>query len=173
MNPYGASKLAAEAAVAYQARTGKIGSVILRAANIVGAVDGRGDDDLSRIIPKTLAVAAGRFGQLHVNGDGTAVREYLHVADFADACVRAIEACEPGTHQVYNVGSGTGTTVRDIIAAAEKTTGRPIAASWDPRRLSRRSSSRTAPAYEQISDETRPVRPGRDHCPMPGRQCDV
>jgi UDP-glucose 4-epimerase len=64
--------------------------------------------------------------------DGTAVREYLHVADFADACVRAIEACEPGTHQVYNVGSGTGTTVRDIIAAAEKTTGRPIAVSWDP-----------------------------------------
>jgi UDP-glucose 4-epimerase len=114
VNSYGASKLAAEAAAAYQARTGKIGSAILRAANIAGAVDGRGDDDLSRIIPKTLAVAAGRFGQLHVNGDGTAVREYLHVADFADACVRAIEACEPGTHQEYNVGIGTGTTVCDI-----------------------------------------------------------
>lgn len=132
VNPYGASKLAAEAAVAYQAGTGKIGSTILRAFNIAGAVDGRGDDDLSRIIPKTLAVAAGRFGQLRVNGDGTAVREYLHVADFADACARAIEACEPGTHRVYNVGSGTGTTVRDIIAAAEKTTGRPVAVSWDP-----------------------------------------
>jgi UDP-glucose 4-epimerase len=131
-SPYGASKLAAEVAVACQARTGKIGSIVLRAFNIAGAVAGRGDDDLSRIIPKTLAVAAGRSGQLHVNGDGTAVREYLHVADFAHACARAIESCEPGTHRVYNAGSGTGTTVRDIITAAEQTTGRPVAVSWDP-----------------------------------------
>ena len=79
-------------------------------------------------------MAAGRFGQLHVNGDGTAVREYLHVADFAHACARAIEACAPGTHRIYNVGSGTGTTVRDIIATAEKITGRPIPVSWDPPR---------------------------------------
>jgi len=133
-NPYGASKLAAETAVAYQAGTGKIGSIVLRAFNIAGAVDGRGDGDLSRIIPKALAVAAGHFKQLEVNGDGTAVREYLHVDDFARACVLAIEACEPGAHRTYNVGSGTGTTVRDIITATEKITGRPVPVSWGPPR---------------------------------------
>jgi len=133
-NPYGASKLAAETAVAYQAGTGKIGSIVLRAFNIAGAVDGRGDGDLSRIIPKALAVAAGRFNRLDVNGDGTAVREYLHVDDFAHACVLALEACEPGVHRTYNVGSGTGTTVRDIITASEKITGRPVPVSWGPPR---------------------------------------
>jgi UDP-glucose 4-epimerase len=132
VNPYGASKLAAEAAAAYQAATGKIGSIVLRAFNIAGAVSGRGDSDLSRIIPKTLAVAAGRFSQLHVNGDGTAVREYLHVEDFAKACALAVEACDPGTSRTYNVGSGTGTTVRDIISMTEKITQRPVPVSWGP-----------------------------------------
>lgn len=134
VNPYGASKLAAETAVAYHARTGKTGSIVLRAFNIAGAADGRGDGDLSRIIPKALAVAAGRGQQLDVNGDGTAMREYLHVDDFAHACVLALQACEPGTHRAYNVGSGSGTTVRDIIAATEKITGRPVPVSWGPPR---------------------------------------
>ncbi len=134
VNPYGASKLAAEAAAAYQAGTGKIGSVVLRAFNISGAVGGRGDGDLSRMIPRTLAVAAGRVGRLHVNGDGTAVREYLHVDDFARACVLALDACEPGTSRIYNVGSGAATTVRDIISTAERITGRPVPVSWEPAR---------------------------------------
>jgi UDP-glucose 4-epimerase len=132
VNPYGASKLAAEAAVAYQAATGKIGSAIMRAFNLAGAAGGRGDSDLTRIIPKALAVAAGRFGELHVNGDGTTVREYLHVEDFAHACVLAIEACDPGGCRTYNVGSGTGTTVRDIISMTEKVTQRPVPVSWGP-----------------------------------------
>jgi UDP-glucose 4-epimerase len=131
-NPYGASKLAAETAIAWQAGTGKMGSIVLRAFNIAGAVDGRCDDDLSRIIPKALAVAAGRFSRLDINGDGTAVRDYLHVADFARACVLALEACEPGTNTIYNVSSGTGTTVRDIISAVEKITGRPVPVAWHP-----------------------------------------
>jgi UDP-glucose 4-epimerase len=131
-NPYGASKLAAETAVAYQTATGKIGSAVLRAFNIAGAAGGRGDGDLTRIIPKTLAVAAGRFSELRVNGDGTAVREYLHVEDFAQACVLAIEASEPGTCRTYNVGSGIGTTVRDIISMTEKITQRPVPVSWGP-----------------------------------------
>jgi UDP-glucose 4-epimerase len=133
-NPYGASKLAAEAAVGYQAKTGKIGSVVLRASNAAGAAGGRGDGDLSRIIPKAIAVAAGRSGRLHVNGDGMAVREYLHVDDLARACVLALEACVPGTHRTYNVGSGIGTTVRDIISATEMITERPVPVSWDPER---------------------------------------
>lgn len=128
-NPYGASKLAAEHAADYHARTGRIGSVTLRAFNISGAVNGRGDTDTSRIIPKALAVAAGRFPCLHVNGDGKALRDYLHVEDFGHACTLAIEACAPGSSQTYNL-SGTAASVRDVIAAAEQVTRRPIPVSW-------------------------------------------
>jgi UDP-glucose 4-epimerase len=130
-SPYGASKLAAEAVAAYQSRTGKIGSVILRAFNIAGAVNGHGDTDMSRLIPKALAVAAGRFPCLNVNGDGTAIREYLHVDDFGRACALAIETCEPGTSRLYNV-SGTKATVRDIIAVTEHITQRSVPVSWGP-----------------------------------------
>jgi UDP-glucose 4-epimerase len=147
VNPYGASKLAAEIAVAYQARTGKIGSIVIRAFNIAGAVDGRGDGDLSRIIPKALAVAAGRFKRLDVNGDGTAVREYLHVDDFAHACVLALEACESGAHRTHNVGSGIGTTVRDIITATEKITGRSVPPPWRPS-YDRRASGEAGEALD-------------------------
>jgi UDP-glucose 4-epimerase len=130
-SPYGASKLAAESVTAYHARTGKIGSVILRAFNLSGAVNGRGDSDTSRIIPKALAVAAGRFPCLNVNGDGTALRDYLHVDDFGRACTLALEACEPGTSQTYNVG-GTAASVRDVITVAEQVTQRPVPVSWGP-----------------------------------------
>jgi UDP-glucose 4-epimerase len=130
-SPYGASKLAAESVAAYHARTGKIGSVTLRAFNISGAVNGRGDTDTSRIIPKALAVAAGHSPCLHVNGDGTALRDYLHVEDFGRACTLALEACEPGTSQTYNVG-GTAASVRDVITVTEQVTQRPVPVSWGP-----------------------------------------
>ncbi len=55
-----------------------------------------------------------------------AVREYVHVADLADAYVAALPAAEPGTHRVFNVGSGVGTTIRDVIGAVEEVSGRPL-----------------------------------------------
>ena len=99
-NPYGASKLAAESVIGYQAATGAIGSVVLRTFNVAGAVAGRGDLDETRIIPKAIAVAAGRAERLNVNGDGSAVREFIHVDDLARAYVAALEACEQGRHRV-------------------------------------------------------------------------
>ncbi|MGH3328202.1 MAG: NAD-dependent epimerase/dehydratase family protein [Streptomycetales bacterium] len=126
-NPYGASKLAADQVIGYQCGTGRLGAVSLRCFNVAGAVDGRGDTDETRIIPKALAVAAGRAPHLEVNGDGTAVREFVHVDDLAAAYVLALQGCEPGRHQVFNVGSGTGVSVLDVIAAAEAVTGRPLA----------------------------------------------
>lgn len=75
--PYGASKLASEHAVQWHARTGAISAVILRTFNVAGAVDGFPDPEASgRIIPKILAVCAGTADALHVNGDGSAVREW-------------------------------------------------------------------------------------------------
>ncbi|MGH9161890.1 MAG: NAD-dependent epimerase/dehydratase family protein [Vicinamibacteraceae bacterium] len=125
-NPYGASKLAADRAAADLAASGAIGAISLRAFNIAGAVNGVADRDLTRLIPKTLAVQAGRAAELVVNGDGSAVRDFVHVWDMAAAVVAALEACTPGAWQAYNVGSGRRTSVADVVAAAEDVTGRPV-----------------------------------------------
>ncbi|GAA4105484.1 NAD-dependent epimerase/dehydratase family protein [Actinomadura miaoliensis] len=125
-SPYGASKLAAEQAVRFHARTGAIGAVVLRTFNVAGSVDGRGDPDPTRLIPRALAVAAGEAPHLEINGDGAAVREYVHVDDLADAHVRALAAARPGEDRVYNVGSGAAVSVRDVVAAVEKVTGRRV-----------------------------------------------
>jgi UDP-glucose 4-epimerase len=61
-----------------------------------------------------------------VNGDGTAVRDFVHVADMAAAFALALYACEPGTWRAYNVGSGRPSTVNDVIATTEMVTGRPV-----------------------------------------------
>jgi UDP-glucose 4-epimerase len=124
-NPYATSKLAAEHVIAHLASTGRIAAVTLRCFNIAGAVDGLGDRDLTRIIPRTLAVAAGQ-GRLTINGDGSAVREYTHVTDVAAAFARALEHAEPGRAAVYNVGSGRGVTLAEVVAVAEQVTGRPV-----------------------------------------------
>jgi UDP-glucose 4-epimerase len=125
-NPYAASKLAADLAAASVAGTGAIGAVSLRAFNIAGATGGTLDRDESRLIPKILAVQAGHAAELVVNGDGSAVRDFVHVDDMADAFLRALDACTPGTWRAYNIGSGRRTSIRDIVTAAETLTGRPV-----------------------------------------------
>ncbi len=127
-SPYGASKLAAEQAVRFHARTGAVGAVVLRTFNVAGSVDGRTDPDGTRLIPKALAVAAGRAPHLEINGDGRAVREYLHVDDLAAAYVLALADVRPGEDRVYNVGSGAGVAVREVVAAVEAVTGRRVPA---------------------------------------------
>jgi UDP-glucose 4-epimerase len=131
-NPYGASKLSAEAAIGYQAGLGRISAVTLRTFNVAGAVDGHGDADTSRIIPKTVLVAAGQADCLTVNGDGSAIREYTHAGDLARAYVMALDSAESAGHRVYNVGSGFGASVRDVIKATERITGHPVSVRWGP-----------------------------------------
>ena len=124
-SPYGKSKAAAEDAVAAASTTGALGAVCLRMFNVAGAVAGRTDTDRTRIIPKTLAVAAGRESRLEVNGDGHAVRDFVHVQDVAEAFLLALMTCRPGAYTVYNVGA-TAASLLDVITIAERTTGRPI-----------------------------------------------
>jgi UDP-glucose 4-epimerase len=124
-SPYGTSKLAADEAVIRQATTAVLGAVVIRAFNICGAVAGVGDSNLSRIIPKTIAVAAGQASHVDINGDGSAVRDFVHLDDLARAYVLALDACEPGAHAVYNVGA-TRASVSDIVAATERVTGRSV-----------------------------------------------
>jgi UDP-glucose-4-epimerase GalE len=122
-NPYAASKVAAEAAIRWQARAVDMSATVLRIFNAAG---GR-DPDATRIVPRVLAVAAGVTPQLDVNGDGTVLRDYLHVDDVGEAFVAALDhGAEPGSSRRYNIGSGRGTSVLDVVVAAERVTGRSI-----------------------------------------------
>jgi UDP-glucose 4-epimerase len=123
-NPYAASKFAAEQLVTAHAATGAVSAVVLRCFNVAGAVDGHADADPTRLIPNVLRAARGELPHVTVSGDGSAVREYTHVCDVAAAFRLAVEAERVG--DVYNVGTGRGVAVRDVIAVAERVTGRPV-----------------------------------------------
>ncbi|MFC5065805.1 NAD-dependent epimerase/dehydratase family protein [Actinomycetospora atypica] len=137
-NPYAASKLAAELLARDVALAGGPGVVCLRAFNVAGP----GDRDMSRVVPALLANVSDGTSQTSdvrdpprsftVNGDGSAVRDYLHVADLADAVLAAATVAEPGTWRAFTVGSGRGTSVAELIATVERVTGRPVDVRYGP-----------------------------------------
>jgi UDP-glucose 4-epimerase len=126
-SPYGTSKLAADNAAMDLAGAGAIGAISLRAFNISGALPGHPDPDETRLIPRMMAVQRRTAPELVVNGDGDAIRDFVHVADMAQAFALALDACELGAARVYNIGSGRATRVRDVISMVEQVTGQPVA----------------------------------------------
>lgn len=130
-SPYGESKLAAERHLQDRASARTIAPIILRAFNVAGSVAGFGDPDESRIISRTLLAAAELRPPLMLNGDGSAVRDFVHVDDVAHAYLLALSAAttpSPGptpTLRAYNVGA-TAASVREIIATVEAVTGRRV-----------------------------------------------
>lgn len=125
-NPYASSKFAAEQLLLHHAATGAIGATVLRCFTIGGACDGVGDRDETRLLPNALRVATGQAPSLSVNGDGSAVREYTHVLDVATAYRLALVSTEPGTRRLYNVGSGDGVSVAELVDAVVDVTGRAV-----------------------------------------------
>ncbi|MBF6167477.1 UDP-glucose 4-epimerase [Streptomyces gardneri] len=120
-HPYAASKLAAESAISAQARTGRLSATVLRLTNVAGGAD----RDPTRLIPRALAAAV-NASALQVNGDGSAVRDYLHVVDAAAAFVACVDNPPPDRFRRYIIGSGHGSSVLDVVAAVERRTGRRI-----------------------------------------------
>jgi UDP-glucose 4-epimerase len=151
-SPYGASKLAVDTALAEYARLHGLAAVSLRYFNVSGAFRtadgtwvGERHEPETHLIPNVLRVAnsvadGGSHGFVSLHGtdyptaDGTCVRDYIHVADLADAHLRALGACEAGLHRVYNLGSGTGFSVRQVIDACRDVTGLDIPVQTAPRR---------------------------------------
>jgi UDP-glucose 4-epimerase len=141
-NPYGMSKLAVDTALTEHARLHGIGAVSLRYFNVAGAYQGYGErhDPETHLIPNVLAVAAGArdsvsvFGDDYPTPDGTCVRDYIHVADLGVAHLLALGACRQGTHVIYNLGSGSGYSVREVIDVCRRVTGHPIPIVTGPRR---------------------------------------
>ncbi|MGI9050193.1 MAG: UDP-glucose 4-epimerase GalE [Rubrobacteraceae bacterium] len=145
-NPYGASKLAVDHLISAVAGARGLAATSLRYFNVAGASAGaRGEfgedhDPETHLIPIVLEAASGEREEVQVFGtdydteDGTAVRDYIHVEDLGRAHLLALEAAEPGEHAVYNLGNGTGFSVRQVVEAAREVTGREIRAVEAPRR---------------------------------------
>lgn len=123
-NDYGETKYAAEQNVLGITKDDNFGAVVLRLFNVAGAASGRtGDPDT--IIPKTLAVARGEAPSLKINGDGEAVRDFVHVADVARAFELALGHAEPNRRAVFNVGA-TGARVLDVVRTVREVTEREV-----------------------------------------------
>lgn len=141
-NVYGESKLLIERALWWLAERRGLAAAALRYFNAAGATATRGEDHdpETHLVPLVLAAAAGRRGAVSVFGDdyptrdGTCVRDFVHVADLADAHVRTVERLALGQALACNLGTGSGATVREVIAAAERVTGLSVPTVAAPRR---------------------------------------
>jgi UDP-glucose 4-epimerase len=133
-NPYGASKLAVDLMVRDEAAAHGLGAISLRYFNVAGASRGAGERHATEthLIPIALDAAAGRRPALDVFGtdwptpDGTCIRDYVHVEDLARAHLLALEATQPGTHVVCNLGNGDGFSVREVIDVVAAVTSRAV-----------------------------------------------
>jgi UDP-glucose 4-epimerase len=140
-SPYGESKFILERILYWLDRIHGLRYAALRYFNAAGATAGRGEDHSpeTHLIPLVLQVALGQrdhievYGSDYPTGDGTCVRDYIHVLDLAQAHILALRALENGS-RTYNLGNGLGYTVREVIETARKVTGHPIPAVDGPRR---------------------------------------
>ena len=141
-NAYGESKLLVEQMLTWLNRIHGLKYASLRYFNVAGAVPGRGEahEPETHIIPLILDVALGRrekiliFGEDYPTPDGTCIRDYVHVADLADAHMLAFHALDEHDRLILNLGNGSGFSVKEVVEAARRVTGHPIPAEVKPRR---------------------------------------
>jgi UDP-glucose 4-epimerase len=142
VNAYGNSKLTVDRMIADEARAHGLRAVSLRYFNVAGASGPLGEDHEpeTHLIPLVLRAAAGRTSHVSILGtdypteDGTAIRDYVHVEDLARAHLLAFDATTADGHEIYNLGSGTGYSVRQVIEAARTVTGVDIPVREEARR---------------------------------------
>lgn len=143
INPYGETKRSFEGAIAWFGAAHGLRALALRYFNVAGATVRNGEDHHpeTHLIPNLLATYHGGppltvFGTDYPTPDGTCIRDYIHVADLADAHLAALEltATGDGGLRVCNLGSGSGFSVREVLAAAEAVVGEPVRHTVGPRR---------------------------------------
>ena len=144
VNPYGQTKLAFEAMLRDYSAAYGTGTTALRYFNAAGAsadaAYGEAHDPETHLIPLVLFTALGKrpridiFGTDYDTADGTCIRDYVHVEDLAEAHVLALEKQVEGKSVAYNVGSGTGNSVREVIRTCEAVSGKAISVHEAPRR---------------------------------------
>jgi len=139
INPYGESKLAFEKILKWYDTIHGLRFVSLRYFNAAGASEKFGEDHRceTHLIPNVLKVALGQkehaeiFGTDYDTPDGTCIRDYIHISDLADAHILALET--PAS-AFYNLGTGGGSSVREVIETCRRSTGHPIPVVEKPRR---------------------------------------
>jgi UDP-glucose 4-epimerase len=144
INPYGNTKLAVEHALADYTTAYNWGFAALRYFNAAGASPdggiGEDHDPETHLIPLILQAVMGQrpaitvFGSDYPTPDGTCIRDYIHVDDLAEAHLLALENLTPGKHLRYNLGTGKGYSVREVIRLAEEVTGKSVPVKEGPRR---------------------------------------
>ena len=141
-SPYGESKHQLENILAWMERIYDIRFACLRYFNACGAAHedlGEDHDPETHLIPLILQVALGQrddikiFGDDYPTPDGTCIRDYIHVLDLADAHIRALEDLDNGSRK-YNLGTGSGYSVKEVVEMCREVTGHPIPAQITPRR---------------------------------------
>ena len=141
-NAYGESKLMVEQMLTWFHRVHGVRYASLRYFNVAGALLHRGEahEPETHIIPLILDVALGCrasisiFGDDYDTPDGTCIRDYIHVLDLADAHILALNALSERDKMIYNLGNGSGFSVKQVIEAARRVTGHPIPVEIKPRR---------------------------------------
>lgn len=168
-NPYGWSKLMMEQVLGSYDRAHHLKFVALRYFNASGATERLGEfhEPESHLVPNVLAAASGEKRELSVFGhdyptpDGTAIRDYVHVVDLADAHILALAYLrEGGKSDFINLGTGRGYSVLEVIESARKVTGRPIPIKKEPRRagdpaqlVADASKARTVLGWEPVKSD--------------------
>ena len=145
INPYGETKLAFEGAMRWFCAAHDFRGISLRYFNVAGATERNGEDHTpeTHLMPLVLRVAAGEashvqiYGQDYPTPDGTCIRDFIHVRDLGNAHLLALEATGEGdpSLEVYNLGSAAGFSVREVVEAARRVTGRAIPARVVKRRM--------------------------------------
>jgi UDP-glucose 4-epimerase len=167
-NVYGQTKLMTEQTLEWYRQIYGLHFACLRYFNACGALPGRGEahQPESHLIPLVLRVALGQresasiFGTDYPTPDGTCIRDYIHIADLVSAHLLALEALEKKDKLIYNLGSGTGYSVREVIETARKVTGNAIPVIESARRAG--DSARLVASSEKIRRELG-WKPGHDN----------
>jgi UDP-glucose 4-epimerase len=145
INPYGETKLAFEGAMRWFCAAHDFRAISLRYFNVAGATDRNGEDHNpeTHLMPLVLRVAAGDLSHVQIYGqdyptpDGTCIRDFIHVRDLGNAHLLSLEATGEGdpSLEIYNLGSAAGFSVREVVEAARRVTGRAIPARVVKRRV--------------------------------------
>ena len=158
-NVYGQTKLMTEQTLEWYRQIYGLHFACLRYFNACGALPGRGEahQPESHLIPLVLRVALGQresatiYGTDYSTPDGTCIRDYIHIADLVSAHLLALDALEQKDKMIYNIGSGTDYSVREVIETARKVTGHRIPAIESARRAG--DSARLVASSEKIRRE--------------------
>jgi UDP-glucose 4-epimerase len=158
-NVYGHTKLMTEQALEWYRSIYGLHFAALRYFNASGALPGRGEahQPESHLIPRVLQIALGQadsaviYGTDYPTPDGTCIRDYIHLADLVSAHILALGALESKDKMIYNLGSGNGFSVREVIETARKVTGHAIPAVESPRRPG--DSARLVASPQKIMSE--------------------